>query len=80
TAAPINCANVSILLSTDGGLTYPVTLLDSTPNDGSEFITIPNVNTAQARIMVAGVGNVFFNINPVNFVINKEILGVNEIT
>ncbi|WP_449399552.1 reprolysin-like metallopeptidase [Chryseobacterium wanjuense] len=78
TAAPVSCANVSILLSTDGGLTYPTTILASTPNDGSQVVTIPNVNTNQARIMVAGVGNVFFNINPVNFTIT-QVLGVNEV-
>lgn len=78
TAAPVNCANVSIYLSTDGGFTYPITILDSTPNDGSEVITLPNVNTSQARIMVAGAGNVFFNINPVNFTINEN-LAVNEV-
>ncbi|MDR6920976.1 reprolysin-like metallopeptidase [Chryseobacterium sp. 2987] len=77
TAAPVSCANVSILLSTDGGLTYPTTIVASTPNDGSEVITIPNVNTTQARIMVAGVNNVFFNINPVNFTISR-VLGVDE--
>ncbi|WP_062701064.1 reprolysin-like metallopeptidase [Chryseobacterium indologenes] len=77
TAAPVSCANVSILLSTDGGLTYPTTIIASTPNDGSEVITVPNVNTTQARIMVAGVGNVFFNINPVDFTISR-VLGVDE--
>lgn len=80
TAAPVSCANVSIYLSTDGGFTYPITILASTTNDGSETITIPDVNTTQARIMVAGEGNVFFNINPVNFTINKEVLGVSEIS
>jgi len=77
TAAPVSCANVSILLSTDGGFTYPTTIVASTSNDGSEVITIPNVNTTQARIMVAGVGNVFFNINPINFTITQS-LAVNE--
>lgn len=78
TAAPVNCANVSILLSTDGGLTYPTTIVASTPNDGSEVVTLPNVSTTQARIMVAGAGNVFYNINPVNFTIS-QILAVDEI-
>lgn len=78
TAAPVSCANVSILLSTDGGLTYPTTIIASTPNDGSETIIVPNVTTAQARIMVAGQGNVFYNINPVNFAIDK-VLGVSEV-
>lgn len=80
TAAPVNCTNVSILLSTDGGLTYPTTLAASTPNDGSEAITIPDINTTTARIMVAGAGNIFFNINPVNFTISKNVLAVNEVT
>ncbi|WP_370898005.1 reprolysin-like metallopeptidase [Chryseobacterium gossypii] len=77
--APVNCANVSILLSTDGGLTYPYTILASTPNDGSQTITVPNISTTKARIMVAGEGNVFYNINPVNFTITEEALSVNEI-
>ncbi|MDN3694626.1 M12 family metallo-peptidase [Chryseobacterium tructae] len=79
TAAPVNCSNVSILLSTDGGLTYPTTLVASTPNDGSESITIPDINTTTARIMVVGAGNVFFNINLINFTISKDVLAVNEV-
>ncbi|PXW12570.1 putative secreted protein (Por secretion system target) [Chryseobacterium sp. CBTAP 102] len=77
TASPVNAATVNIYLSTDGGLTYPILILASTPNDGSETITIPNVNTTQARIMVAAETNVFYNINPVNFTITQT-LGVNE--
>lgn len=77
TAFPVNAATVNIYLSTDGGLTYPTLILASTPNDGSEAVTIPNVNTTQARIMVAAETNVFYNINPVNFTITQT-LGVNE--
>ena len=39
--APVSCANVSIQLSIDGGLTFPITVLASTPNDGSEQIVVP---------------------------------------
>ncbi|RXM38122.1 hypothetical protein BOQ62_18850 [Chryseobacterium sp. CH21] len=77
TAFPVNAATVNIYLSTDGGLTYPSLILASTPNDGSETVTIPNVNTTQARIMVAAETNVFYNINPINFTITQT-LGVNE--
>ncbi|WP_126653707.1 reprolysin-like metallopeptidase [Chryseobacterium aureum] len=77
TAFPVNAATVNIYLSTDGGLTYPTLILASTPNDGSETITIPNVNTTQARIMVAAETNVFYNINPINFTITQT-LGVSE--
>jgi hypothetical protein len=32
---PVNCSSVRVLFSTDGGLTYPTTLLANTPNDGA---------------------------------------------
>jgi hypothetical protein len=62
-AAPISCANVAIAWSTDGGNSFPVTLAASTPNDGSESITVPAQATTRGRLRVACVGNVFFDIN-----------------
>ncbi|MEO6723613.1 MAG: reprolysin-like metallopeptidase [Ferruginibacter sp.] len=70
--APINCSNVRIELSTDGGLTYPVTILASTPNDGSQEISVPNNITTQGRIRVVGVGNVFYDISNFNFAIQNS--------
>ncbi|WP_442265259.1 reprolysin-like metallopeptidase [Tenacibaculum sp. ZS6-P6] len=67
--APINCQNVRIKLSTDGGLTFDTVLIDSTPNDGSQDVVIPNLPTTQARIMVEAVDNIFFNVNSTNFTI-----------
>ncbi|MEI2747185.1 MAG: reprolysin-like metallopeptidase [Ferruginibacter sp.] len=63
TAAPFNVANVDILFSTDGGYTYPYTLLSNTPNDGSQVITIPAATTTKGRVMVKSIGNIFFDIN-----------------
>lgn len=63
-AAPVNTANVKISLSVDGGLTYPTVLAASTPNDGSESVTVPaDTVTTGGRIKVEAIGNVFFDIS-----------------
>jgi hypothetical protein len=74
-AAPINVANVKITLSTDGGLTYPTTILASTANDGSETITVPGVSSTTAKIRVEAVGNIFFDISNANFTITAPPTG-----
>jgi hypothetical protein len=67
--APVNCANVAIDLSTDGGNTFPTSLVASTANDGTQGVTIPNLPTTSARVRVSCVGNVFFDISNVDFAI-----------
>ena len=69
TAGAALAPNVKISLSTDGGLTYPTVLAATTPNDGSEVVTLPNINTTTARIKVEAVDNYFFDINDANFTI-----------
>jgi hypothetical protein len=71
--APINCAKVKITLSTDGGLTFPIVLSDSTANDGTEALVIPAVPTTTARVKIEAVGNIFFDISNTNFTINGAV-------
>ena len=68
---PINCTFVNILLSTDGGQTYPTTLLANTANDGAEEVNLPNVNTSLARIKIESVNNLFYAVNASNFSIDQ---------
>jgi hypothetical protein len=70
----INTSNVKISLSTDGGQTFPTVLAASTPNDGSQSVSLPNMNTAHARIKVEAIGNVFFDVN------NSDITVVQDTT
>ena len=71
--APLNVGNVKITFSTDGGTTFPIILLASTPNDGTEPITIPNNLTSQGRIKIEPVGTyAFFDINNVNVTISNS--------
>lgn len=72
-SAPISTANVKILLSTDGGLTYPTVLLASTANDGSESITLPNTASPFCRIMVQAIGNVYYAVNAKTFAVGYTV-------
>ena len=67
----VNCTAVDILLSTDGGKTFPITLLTATPNTGSANVVIPNILGTTNRIMVKGNNQIFFDVNNSNFIITS---------
>jgi hypothetical protein len=69
-AAPVSCANVDIMLSTDGGITYPTTLATSVANNGTASVSIPSgLSTTTARFMIKCSNNIFFDINNLNITI-----------
>ncbi|AKS43190.1 reprolysin-like metallopeptidase [Wenzhouxiangella marina] len=67
--APVSCAAVDIDLSTDGGQNFDLSLASSTPNDGSETITVPGMVTSQARLRVRCSDNIFFDLSNTDFTI-----------
>jgi subtilisin-like proprotein convertase family protein len=61
--APVSCKNVRILLSLDGGNTFPEVLAAEVPNIGQYCVLVPDVATSAARIKIESIGNVFFDIS-----------------
>ncbi len=71
--APINCSNVDVFLSIDGGLTYPYTIATNIANSGNASFFLPNVpSTSQGRIMVRAKNNIFYAINAANITIQAS--------
>lgn len=69
TANGVNAATVDIFLSTDGGLTYPITLAANLPNNGSATLSYPDMPGTTNRVMVKGHNHVFYDISNTNFTI-----------
>jgi Metallo-peptidase family M12B Reprolysin-like/Secretion system C-terminal sorting domain len=77
TANGVNTANVKISLSTDGGVSFGTALIASTPNDGSQAVTIPNnITSTNCRIMVEAIDNLFYAVNTTKFAISPSTLGI----
>jgi subtilisin-like proprotein convertase family protein len=69
TANGVNAATVDILLSTDGGFTYPIELADNVPNDGTQSVNFPDIPGTTNRVMVKGHNHIFYDISNTNFTI-----------
>ena len=70
----VNTPKVNILLSIDGGMTFPYTVASDVDNDGSHTFTVPATgggDTTQARIIVEGKDNIFYAMNSSNFSIQE---------
>lgn len=78
TNVPINdgpplAQNVKITFSTDGGKSFPYTLAESVPNNGSAKVTWPDVATKHGRIKVEAIGNVFFAVNRADITVQPSM-------
>ncbi len=73
----VDCAEVDIFCSVDGGYTWPYQLADAVPNDGEHAVLLPAVTSVQTRIKVKGHNNIFFDVSNSNFTLN-EIQGCTD--
>jgi hypothetical protein len=69
---PINATGVNIYLSTNSGQTFPFLLASNAPNTGASKVVLPDLASAQARIMVQAAGNIFYNINDMDFTLAPD--------
>lgn len=77
-AAPYGVTNVKISYTVDNGATWTV-LSASTPNDGSESITLPSTLLGQTNLQfrIEALGNVFYAVSQkVNVVLSTSCIAV----
>lgn len=73
--ALVGSTNVDILLSTDGGLTFPIALTPTggVANSGTATVTVPNVVSLNCRLMVRPTGNIYYAVNSAKFYIGYTV-------
>ncbi|MFT5071986.1 MAG: subtilisin-like proprotein convertase family protein, partial [Chitinophagales bacterium] len=72
-ASPISCANVNILISYDGGVSFPDTLANNVTNDGSQLISVPNISTTDALVIVQCANGTFYDVSDNTFTITALV-------
>lgn len=73
TNALAGSSKVNIKLSTDNGVSFPVTLASAVANDGSETIIVPNVSSQYCRILIEPTDNIYYAINSKTFAIGYTV-------
>ncbi|KZN58545.1 reprolysin-like metallopeptidase [Pseudoalteromonas luteoviolacea] len=69
--APISCQQVDLLLSLDGGASFPTILADNVPNDGEQIIALAQLaSSSQGKLKIECVNNIFFAMNSGSISIN----------
>jgi hypothetical protein len=76
--APVNCQAVDVLLSIDGGSSFPITLAQGVPNSGSALVVFPDLLTGEARLKVKAADHVFFTLSDNDFNLRPGNVGISQ--
>ncbi len=74
--SPIDASEVSILWSTDGGLSFPYVAALRVPNSGRASIFVPNITTNRGRFMIRAYDNIFFTVSTTDIAVQAAQLAV----
>ena len=66
-SAPINCSNVDILIITDTDAPLETAILIQTPNDGQQNISVPDISSIEARLILKCSDNIFYAVSTDTF-------------
>ena len=78
--SPILAKEVELYLSIDGGATFQSTPFVTVANDGYARVEFPSgINTDEARLMVKGRDNIFFDISAADFALNSSAAATPEV-
>ncbi|WP_051302996.1 reprolysin-like metallopeptidase [Psychromonas aquimarina] len=69
--APVSCSSVDILMAADGQ-NFNLKLAAAVDNSGSALITAPQVNSNQAKLMLACADNVFYALSQDSFSVTES--------
>jgi subtilisin-like proprotein convertase family protein len=61
-AGSINCQTVNILLTINNGISF-TTLVSGVPNTGTATVTVPSLDTNNAKVLVEAADNIFYAVS-----------------
>jgi hypothetical protein len=72
--APINCANVELLVDTNNDTLFEYIVASEIPNTGSAQIVVPSLSLDNARLMLKCADNIFFSVSEGSVTFSSDAL------
>jgi hypothetical protein len=75
----VNCKWVNIYLSTDNGDNFTYLLAANIPNNGAYDVVVPEGYSPNCRIKIKSAGNIFFDVNKGNILLNGDPASISNV-